>query len=206
MPLVYPLFGMSSLVKRGTVVPAAPAPRTREGRAWVGASGLEEFLAFDIGEERMGLPLASVREILKSGTPTVVPRTPPHVIGILSVRGRITTIVDLRARLGAPPAAPTRSSRILLVDGGGEKAEAEVIGVRVDAVHNVIRLREDEIEPADVVAGDLPDHVLGLGRPKRSQRDAGDRGVKGTDERDATAEVVILLDPRMLLRISGRPR
>lgn len=193
------------MVKRGTVVPAAPS-RPREGRAWVGASGLEEFLAFDIAGERMALPLAAVREILKASTPTVVPRASPHVLGILSVRGRITTVLDLRTRLGAPRAEPTRSSRILLVHGGGEGEGGEVVGVRVDAVHNVVRLRADEIEPSDVVAGDLPDHVLGLGRPKRAQRDAGDRGVKGTDERDATAEVVILLDPRMLLRLPSRAR
>jgi purine-binding chemotaxis protein CheW len=129
------------------------------------------------------------------------------VLGILSVRGRITTILDLRLRLGAPAAAVTRSTRILLVEGGAsDKGDVEVVGVRVDAVHNVVRLRADEIEPAEVVAGDLPDHVLGLGRPKRAQRDAGDRGVKGTDERDATAEVVILLDPRMLLRTPARAR
>lgn len=195
---------MSSLVKRGTVVPAAP-PKPREGRAWVGASGLEEFLAFDIAGERMALPLPSVREILKSSVPTPVPRAPHGVLGILSVRGRITTILDLRSRLGVPAVEPTRSTRILLVEGGEEKGEREIVGVRVDAVHNVIRLRSDEIEPADVVASDLPDHVLGLGRPKRAQRDPGDRGVKGTDEHDATAEVVILLDPRMLLRVSGRP-
>jgi purine-binding chemotaxis protein CheW len=187
------------LAKRGTLIPAAPSGAPGRGdRIWVGTEGVREFLVIESAGERMGLPLASVREILKISPLTLVPRAPRAVLGILSVRGRITTVIDLRTRLGMATAPDTRSSRILLVDGG-----EETIGVRVDAVHNVIRLRETEVEPAAVVGAELPEHVLGIGRPYREQVQKADQGrvAKGTFEKDADAEVVILLDPTTLLRI-----
>lgn len=138
----------------------------------------QEFLSFHVAGDHMALPLASVREILKLAPITPVPRAPADVLGILSVRGRITTVICLRARLGhPPPESMARSARILLVDRG-----AEVLGVRVDAVTEVLRLRASEIENADVIGAGLAEHVTALGRP------AG------------TTDVVVLLDPVSLLR------
>src|SRR5690606_25109353 len=91
---------------------------------------------------------------------TEVPRARSHVLGILSVRGRITTVFDLRRRLRMPAAEPTKASRILLVAGSDE-----VVGLLVDSVDQVFRLQDDEIELAAVVAGDLSEYVLGIGRP-----------------------------------------
>lgn len=192
---------MSTLAKRGTVIPAAmpgPIAAAHRDRIWVGTEGVREFLVLEVAGERMGMPLASVREILKVSPVTYVPRAARSVLGILSVRGRITTVIDLRIRLGMPTTEDTRASRILLVDGG-----EETIGVRVDAVHNVIRLRESEVEPAAVVGAELPEHVLGIGRPHREKVAKTDEGrvAKGAFEKDAEAEVVILLDPGTLLKI-----
>lgn len=138
-----------------------------------------EFLAFEIDGARMGLPLARVKEILKLAPITPVPRAPREVLGILSVRGRITTVMCLRAKLGlSPPPEASRSARILLVDRGNE-----VLGLRVDAVTEVLRLRSSEIEAADVIGAGLAEHVTGIGRQ------AGTSG-----------DVIVLLDPVALLR------
>lgn len=196
----------SKLAKRGTVIPSALSASTgrsdavRVGRIWVGTEGVQEFLVIIAGGERMGLPLGSVREILKISPVTLVPRAPRAVLGILSVRGRITTVIDLRLHLGMPSAEVTRSSRILLIDGG-----EETIGVRVDAVHNVIRLRENEVEPAAVVGAELPEHVIGIGRPYRERLGSSPEAkvAKGSFEKDADAEVVILLDPVLLFRLKS---
>lgn len=190
---------MSSLAKRGTVIPAAIPHGHRQDRIWVGTQGVQEFLVIQVADQQMGLPLGSVREILKIAPVTLVPRAPRAVLGILSVRGRITTVIDLRLHLSMPEAQDTRSSRILLVDGG-----EETLGVRVDAVLNVVRLRESEVEPAAVVGTELPEHVMGIGRPFRERMEAASadaRVAKGSFERDADAEVVILLDPTVLLRL-----
>lgn len=188
----------SSMVRRDTAMPARPRS-SRAARLHAG-EGVQEFLVFELGEERMGLPLSSVKELLKLFPVTEVPRAAHDVLGILSVRGRITTILDLRLRLRLPSAPPTRHTRILLVDGG-----QEIMGLVVDAVLHVVRLREDEIEGPGVIASDVPEHVLGLGRPRRGRDSV--RGLPGAgvaaEARDpdaADAEVIVLLDPIALLR------
>ncbi len=164
------------MVRRDTVVPGAPAKPSKRRREEV-----REFLAFGLVGERFALPLAAVREILKNTPITEVPRARPHVLGILSVRGRITTVLDLRRRLRMPAPDPTKASRILLVDGG-----EEVVGLLVDEVFQVYRLQDEEIELAGVVAGDLSEYVLGIGRPGGA--------AEGEDD------ILILLDPDPLLR------
>jgi purine-binding chemotaxis protein CheW len=178
----------NDLVKGKTVLPMRISPRGERLRAV--ADEVREFLVFSVGDDLMGLPLASVREILKLVPVTEVPRAPADVLGILSVRGRITTVFDLRKRLRMPAASPTRHARILLIE-----AKDEIMGARVDAVHHVERLREDEIEPAGVVGGELPDHIIGLGRPRRARGEAD----------DSATTVIVLLDPATLLsRPSGQ--
>lgn len=167
----------SSIARRDTVIPSAPPKQSKTRRREENS----EFLAFGLHNERFALPLGAVREILKVLPITEVPRARAHVLGILSVRGRITTVFDLRRRLRMPPAEPTKASRILLVEG-----EDEVVGLLVDEVYQVYRLHDDEIELAAVVAGDLSEYVLGIGRP-------GDDD--GSDD-----DLLILLDPEPLLR------
>jgi purine-binding chemotaxis protein CheW len=177
-----------NIVRRETASPArSGSPQLR------GSEVITEFLVFTVGSERMGLPLASVQEILKPAAPTLVPRAPRDVLGILSVRGRITTVLDLRRRLGMAEMEQTRQTRILLVEGA-----EETMGVVVDAVLHVVRLRGDEIEGADVVASDVAEHVLGLGRPRRQSV----RGAAAQEARSDASddEVIVLLDPVALLR------
>lgn len=152
---------------------------------------LREFLAFKLAEETYALPLSSVREILKPPPITDVPRAPADILGIVSVRGRVTTVVDLRRRLRLYENPVDKHSRVLLVDNG-----EEVLGLLVDSVLHVYRLRDDEIEIAAVVGGDTADYVIGIGRP-RSARILGRRmEVEITGEQD----ILILLDPGPLLR------
>lgn len=184
----------SPIVKQGSSLPSATrGARTDRVRA-ASAEIVSEFLVFTLGTSRMALPLSSVQEILKPVPITPVPRAAHDVLGILSVRGRITTVIDLRGRLGQPGVEQTRHTRILLVAG-----EGETLGLVVDTVLHVVRLRADEIESSHVVSADLPEHVLGLGRPRR--RDAV-RGVVGQESRGEASEVevIVLLDPDALLR------
>jgi purine-binding chemotaxis protein CheW len=172
---------MAELTRRDTAVPAPAKARGREART----ERVQEFLAFGMGGERFALPLAAVREILKVSPVTEVPRARPYVLGILSVRGRITTVIDLRRRLRMTDAPPRRQSRILLVAGG-----EEVMGLLVDEVFQVYRLAEEEIELSAVVAADISEYVLGVGRPGSSDADA----------EPISDDILVLLDPEPLLR------
>ena len=150
---------------------------------------MSELLTFYIADEAYAFPLSHVREILKLKPITPVPRAPFGVLGIITVRGKVTTVVDLRRLLRMPEREETRHARVLLLDQG-----QEVVGVLVDEVLQVYRLGAEEIEPASMVSGDLSDYVTGIGRP-------GERG----RHRDGYVDLVILLDPTAVFRKTYAP-
>jgi chemotaxis signal transduction protein len=168
--------------------------------------GVRDFLAFTVGDEQYALPLSAVREILKPPAVTEVPFAPAIVLGIISVRGRVTTLVDLRRKLKMPETAITVKTRVILVDKG-----EEVLGLLVDEVLQVYRLREDEVEMASVMGRDLAEYVMGIGRPSRRygeydesnhQLEMEHKAGRILPNRDGItlSEMLILLDPVALLK------
>ncbi|MCC7541096.1 MAG: purine-binding chemotaxis protein CheW [Deltaproteobacteria bacterium] len=148
--------------------------------ALVSTGPRQETLTFELAGDVYGVPLRRVREILRPPPVTEVPRSPPGIVGVVSVRGRITTVVDPRRKLGLITGGATPRSRILLVEGHGE-----IVGLWVDAVLKVHRLAEREIELASVLGGAVAEHIRGIGRPAR--------------ERNEAPQVIILLDLDALL-------
>jgi len=144
-------------------------------------TGAVAVLAVAAGEELYGFPLGSVREILVPPPLTEVPRAPDQVLGVISVRGRIITLVDLPALLNLDTKLSSPRGRVLLVDSG-----TELIGVAVDRVLQVHRIEQNEIEYTSSVDAELSDYVVGLGRvPQVSSGSA--------------EHLLILLDPVALL-------
>jgi purine-binding chemotaxis protein CheW len=138
-------------------------------------------------------PVALIREILKPPPITPVPRAPHEILGIVSVRGQLVTVVDLRRHLRLPESASTRKARILLVDATG----GEVMGVFVDEVLQVYRLADAEIEPAiNALGGEVASYIAGIARP--AVANLATRGA-GTAPVGPDASVVILLDLRSVL-------
>ncbi len=120
-----------------------------------------EYLAFMLGTEAYAIQIANIAEILKPLPITEVPRSDPEVVGVMSVRGRLVTVVDLKRRFKlARSFTMDKKSRILLVDTAGE-----VMGLLVDEVLQVYRLAESEVEPPDVLGSEQAPHVVGIGRP-----------------------------------------
>jgi purine-binding chemotaxis protein CheW len=166
---------------------AAIVPRAGEAKARTETDGVREFLAFDVALERYALPLSCVREIVRVPPVTEVPRSQSTVLGIISVRGTVTTVIDLRRKLRVPAAPISVRSRILIVDGGSER-----IGVLVDAVLQVYRLREQEVELASVLGGGAPPYLVGIGRPGSAPAEAA--------EAAQARDMLLLLDPIALLK------
>ena len=107
------------------------------------------------------MPIGGIAEILKPLPITEVPRAPRAVIGVMSVRGRLVTVIDLRRRFGLPEAEAGTKSRVLLV----ASSEADPIGLLVDEVVQVYRLADSEIEPASALGSEQSAHIAGIGRP-----------------------------------------
>jgi purine-binding chemotaxis protein CheW len=124
-------------------------------------------LTFVVGGETYGIDILTIREIIKVREVTEVPRTPTFLIGIITVRGAVIPVVDLRLRLRLPATPPTRAARILVV-----VREGEPFGLLVDAVSGVVRLVESEIEipPSTLGAGEGV-FLSGIGRHRAGRRD-----------------------------------
>ncbi len=123
-----------------------------------------EYLAFGLAGETYAVGIAHIAEILRPPPITEVPRSPDTVLGVISVRGKLVTVVDLRRALRLPAATIDRKTRILLADAG----TGEQIGLLVDDVQQVWRLASEEIEPANVLGGEQAAHIAGIGRPGAS--------------------------------------
>jgi purine-binding chemotaxis protein CheW len=161
--------------------------------ARVEETGIREFLAFVLASETYALPLSCVREIMRVPSVTGVPRAPADVLGIVSVRGQVTTLVDLRRRLHVDASAIGSRTRILLVDQGDE-----ILGLLCDRVLQVHRLSENEVEMASVLGTDASSYVMGIGRPGQRKADAArDAKVKSAAGNE---DILILLDPIALLK------
>ncbi len=124
------------------------------------AGGAEKYLSFRVADEEYGVSLMDIREIIKARPVTEVPRMPRFVAGVLSLRGTIMPVFDLRIRLGFEPAGPTGLERIIIIKG----AEGDS-GLLVDEVHQVVGLQSSAINEApQVLDGVNRDFVRGIGR------------------------------------------
>jgi purine-binding chemotaxis protein CheW len=106
-----------------------------------------EFVTVTIGEHLFGLPIARVQDVFVPARLTRVPLAPPEVAGILNLRGRVVTAIDMRRRLdlGARP-----DGEPLMAVGIDIKGES--YGLLVDAVGEVMRLPDSacQAKPANV--------------------------------------------------------
>jgi purine-binding chemotaxis protein CheW len=102
-----------------------------------------QLLVCSLAGTPYALPIERVREIVRLRPITPMPRTPPAVRGVISLRGTIAQVVDLRLRLGLPALEPARESRIVVVGG----AEGELAGLFVDAVTDVLLAPQEELRP-----------------------------------------------------------
>jgi len=101
----------------------------------------EGFVTVVTGGQLFGFRLERVRDVFVPRGLSLVPLAPPEVAGLLNLRGRIVTAIDLRRRLGFPPRA----------DGGtpvavGIEERGELYGLIVDRVGDVLRLKPSSYE------------------------------------------------------------
>jgi purine-binding chemotaxis protein CheW len=84
----------------GSTMPNGAA-RTAAGAAIVGDEG-EAFVTFTVIDQRFGVPVSRVQDILMPERIAPVPLAPPAIRGAINLRGRIVTVIDVRTRLGLP--------------------------------------------------------------------------------------------------------
>lgn len=101
----------------------------------------EEFVTVTIADQLFGIPVLMVQDVLGPQRLTSVPLSPSEVAGVLNLRGRIVTAIDVRARLGLPAMEEGGAGMNVVVDHDGE-----LYSLTVDAVGEVMALPKDTFE------------------------------------------------------------
>lgn len=109
----------------------------------------KNLVGFVVGTVHYAIDIAVVREIVNPLELTELPHMPSEVAGVADHRGDVVPVLDLRARFGLEPAAPTRLTKWILVDVG-----ARTLGLVVDSVTEVFGTGGEEIRPTPEVGGD----------------------------------------------------
>jgi len=108
-----------------------------------------DLLCFQVAEEEYAIDIRRVWEIIRPRDVTEIPRVAEFISGIISLRGEIVPVLDLRRRLGFPPAEsvyPTAKIVVAIHDG-------RRVGMAVDAVAHKIRVREGQVTPPTALPG-----------------------------------------------------
>jgi purine-binding chemotaxis protein CheW len=120
------------------------------------------IVGFQVGRETYGVPIASLHEIVRVTEITAVPDAPEYIEGVINLRGKIVSVIDLRKRFGEKDAASGRKNRILVVESAGR-----LTGLIVDSASDVLKIPAEDVEPPPAVfqEGGL-NCVTGLGKYK----------------------------------------
>jgi len=103
---------------------------------------LKEYVTAMIGGQLFGLPILHVQDVFKPERLTRVPLAPQEIAGVLNLRGRIVTLIDMRSRLGLGKRADDVPSMAIGVESRGES-----YGLLIDSVGEVLKLDDETREP-----------------------------------------------------------
>ena len=135
-----------------------------------------KFLTFMLGEETYGLPILQVQAINQLQPITHVPRMPEYIKGVINLRGKIVTVIDLRLKFGLPEREYNDRTCIIVVD---LDQGAKVSGLVVDVVSEQLDIDAVNIEPPPAEGGIALEYLTGIGKAK--------------------GKVIMLLDPQKIL-------
>jgi purine-binding chemotaxis protein CheW len=134
-----------------------------------------QWVTFHLENEKYGIKVMQVQEVLRMTEIAPVPGAPHYVLGIINLRGNVVTVIDTRRRFGLPDAEADDETRIVIIE-----ADNNVVGILVDSVAEVVDLRTTEIETAPNVGNDESSKYI--------------QGVSSRDD-----ELLILVDVNKLL-------
>lgn len=108
-----------------------------------------QWVTFHLENEKYGIKVMQVQEVLRMTEIAPVPGAPHYVLGIINLRGNVVTVIDTRRRFGLADVEHDDETRIVIVE-----ANNNVVGILVDSVAEVVDLKVSEIETAPNVGND----------------------------------------------------
>jgi purine-binding chemotaxis protein CheW len=132
---------MERKMEASAAAPGNPATQKTDQRAG-------KYLTFRLGQEEFAVQVSRVREIMGVQEITAAPQTPGYVKGVISLRGKVIPVVDLRLRFGLPELGYTNRTCIIVTQLDAPETGKLLIGFIVDAVSQVLVLQAADIENA----------------------------------------------------------
>ena len=117
--------------------------------ATVTSTERRELISFRVGDQEYCVNIMAVREIRGWSPATSLPQSPSYMRGVINLRGAVLPIMDLAARIGMPMVEPTVRSVFIVVQAGDRTA-----GLLVDAVSDILSIKDDMVQPTPDVACD----------------------------------------------------
>jgi purine-binding chemotaxis protein CheW len=103
----------------------------------------QQFLTFLLDDQEYGLEIFKIREIRGYSPITPIPNLPPHVRGVMNLRGTVLPVIDLRMKFRLP-AVECNKFTVIVIATVADKT----VGLLVDAVSDVLTVGLDEIREA----------------------------------------------------------
>ncbi|MCP4671130.1 MAG: purine-binding chemotaxis protein CheW [Desulfobacula sp.] len=136
------------------VDPSIKATTDKEGK----------FLTFTLEDEEYGISILTVKEIIGMMPVTSVPRTPDFVKGVVNLRGKVIPVIDLRLKFAMGEIPYTDRTCIIVVEIDADTSTI-LIGIVVDAVSEVLNVRNQDIEETPTFGAKLDtDYILGMAK------------------------------------------
>lgn len=104
-----------------------------------------EFVTAWIAGQLFGIPITRVHDVFEAERITHVPLAPPEICGVLNLRGRVVTALDMRKRLGLPPREDAKKQMAIGIDRGGE-----AYGLLVDSMGEVLKLASGALDAVPI--------------------------------------------------------
>jgi len=118
-----------------------------------------QVLTFSLGDETYGVDILRVQEIRGWSPVNKIPQSPPHVLGVLNLRGTIVPIVDMRIKFKLGKVEYNQFTVVIILSVAGR-----MVGMVVDSVSDVITLASEQIKPAPEFGASLDTrYIIGLG-------------------------------------------
>ena len=139
----------------------------------------QQYVVFRLGKEEYGFEVTKVREIQSMENITVVHGSAEHIEGVMNLRGKLVTVINMRKRFGLSPGEKQHESKIVVVD-----ASDAPVGFMVDEVTEVVHISKAEVEkvPGHIASKIEAEYVVGIA--KRDDR------------------LITLIDPLKVLELS----
>lgn len=151
-------------------LPDNPAPTPQHalailpGSEMAGQDASRQYLTFELNTRRYALDGLSVREIIEYPQLTRVPMAASCIHGVINLRGAVVPVIDLSLRFGQGASRIDKRSCIIIVEVVDEE-DAQVLGIIVDAVSEVLEIATAQIRPAPTFGNPIrSDFIHGMAR------------------------------------------